>query len=442
MDRSIKLGASAPGCSMLVAALSLTALSLPAPASAAEPADAGGFFFRDHWFDSAAAPGLIAAKRVRVNSAEAVVHPKRAGRPEMAGSGLVLIRAPEDLLQVARVFVYFELWGGHPGTAGKRLTLNGRSTYAIPEVGTAEGYLTHQYPLIPLRTTDLVTGLNAIQMACDQGTSFWGHFIVDNAAVRAVLLPAHPDLAAAGLAGFSAQVKATPAQAGREGIRLTTEIPAALAAKVAAVEYYGRYLGYDENGDGRPSDWHGYTKDRVPVAIVGKATAAPFAVTWDVHLLPGQYDMAVKAVIRFREPQGLAYETAPLTGLATPTRRAERVTIHPVANLPVNFWSRASRKKTATIDVDVDPKSIVEAELHVVTWDGGAGTIKEPFKLNGHPFTVVTGAARHDVLYMRHKVSPRQLRLGANSIELLSDTEHHGIEMLNPGPVLIVRSRR
>jgi hypothetical protein len=34
------------------------------------------------------------------------------------------------------------------------------------------------------------------------------------------------------------------------------------------------------------------------------------------------------------------------------------------------------------------------------------------------------------------------LRKGPNRIELLSDTEPHGIEVLLPGPAIVVRSRK
>ena len=66
------------------------------------------------------------------------------------------------------------------------------------------------YPRLILKVTDLVDGYNALQFACDQGTSFWGHFIVDEACLRAVLKADHPNLTAAGLLGFRATVRATP----------------------------------------------------------------------------------------------------------------------------------------------------------------------------------------------------------------------------------------
>jgi hypothetical protein len=398
-----------------------------------------GRFLRLHWFE----PGMehgnpMPNRRFRVNSPEVVLHPTFGKRSEVKSSGMLQIRAEEDLSLLAGAELYLELWGGHPGTANKRVTINGRSTYAIPEVGTAAGNCTHQYPLLPLQITDLVSGYNALQFACDQGTSFWGHFIVDQACLRAELKPDHPDLKAAGLDGFSASVRATPGT--DETLRLELAVPPALARSIADVAFQGYYTGYDENGDGSQRDWHGFTKGREPVGHLGTALETPFAGEWDLSMLPEQKDMQVRAMVRFRERPDLVYLTAPTGGLSVLERRGVRVTSHAPTDLPRPFWSRAGLKRECTIDLDLEPGLIERAELYVVVWDGGTGTVKEYFTLNGHPLSVV-GAGRHDTLYSRTLIPPQWLRRGANRIELLSDTEHHGIEVLLPGPELVVRSR-
>lgn len=79
--------------------------------------------------------------------------------------------------------------------------------------------------------------------------------------------------------------------------------------------------------------------------------------------------------------------------------------------------------------------------LHVVTWDGGAGTVKDSFTRNGRALPAA-GAGKHDVIDSALPIDPSLLRRGANVIALLSDTEHHGIEVLWPGPALAVRVRR
>jgi len=76
--------------------------------------------------------------------------------------------------------------------------------------------------------------------------------------------------------------------------------------------------------------------------------------------------------------------------------------------------------------------------LHVIIWDGGCGNVENPFKLNGNPVSIV-GEGRHDVIYRKIEIDPSFLRKGTNEISLLSDTEHHGIEVLLPGPALVVR---
>ena len=62
------------------------------------------------------------------------------------------------------------------------------------------------------------------------------------------------------------------------------------------------------------------------------------------------------------------------------------------------------------------------------------------FTVNGRPVPVA-GAGNHDVLYSRRELDPRLLERGTNRIKLRSDTEHHGIEVLMPGPALMVRRR-
>ncbi|NUP99738.1 MAG: hypothetical protein HUU35_07780 [Armatimonadetes bacterium] len=127
-------------------------------------------------------------------------------------------------------------------------------------------------------------------------------------------------------------------------------------------------------------------------------------------------------------------------GLAIAARPGVEAAVFGLKELPPQFWSRANRLKKAEIELPVDPARIERAELHVVTWAGGPGKVKEYFKLNGRHFPVADGEdhrTQHHVL----PVEPSLLRRGPNTIEVLSDTEHHGIEVLKPGPALVVRHR-
>jgi hypothetical protein len=404
----------------------------------ASPQSTEGRFLRLHWFEHGLEHGNpVSNRRFRVNAPEAVLHPSFGKRSETRSSGMLQIFTEEDLSLIDGAELYLELWGGHPGTANKRVTLNGRSTYPLPEVGVAQRHCTHEYPVVPLKITDLVNGYNALQFACDQGSSFWGHFIVDNACLRAVLKKDHPDLAKAGLTGFQASVRAVSGGADQITVSLAASQPEA----VAAVDFQGFYTGYDENADTQSSGWHGFTKERRPVAFLGTATQAPFQVTWDTSMLPAQKGVLVRAWVHLRGPRNLVYATAPSEALEIPSRAGRDVRLYLSRDLPPAFISRIKRRPGCTIELDVEPSRIERAELHVVTWDGGRGTIKDYFTLNGVAFPVAE-EGKHDVIYSRLPVDPKILRRGPNRIELYSDTEHHGIEILLPGPALMIRARQ
>jgi hypothetical protein len=412
-----------------------------------------GVFWREHWYER----GLTNAnpayeRRFRINAPEATLHPSFGQRVEARENGLMLIKAEEDLFQITGAELYAELWGGHPGTANKRVSVNGRATYQLPRAGTEDGHCTYQYPVLPLARTDLVNGYNAFQWALDQGTTFWGHALIDNACLRVALTNGHPDLVKLGLADFAATVVALPrarvAAETLEGSKASTNESFLLRLqgadpfrdRIGRVDYQAWYSGYDENGNRRETDWHGFTKDRRPVAWAGTATNAPFVAAWETTMLPAQKNAAVRAFVRFKEAPELVYVSATTPNLVIPDRSGVAVHLYTPADLPENFWSRANNKKTCTITLEVEPNEIEKAEMYAVTWTGGAGGVKDYFTLNGRPFPVAEGA-KHIVQFNRLKVEPSLLRRGANTIELRSDTEHHGIEVLYPGPALMVRYR-
>jgi hypothetical protein len=418
-----------PPCALAAAAQVL-------PDRADEPP--AGRFAHTWWFEKGMEYGNpVPTGRFRVNSPEVTLHPAQGLRQEAKSSGMMQILVDENLQRCEGAELYLELWGGHPGTMQKRVTPNGRTTYWIPEVGSAASKCTHQYPTVRLKITDLVPGYNAFQFACDQGPSFWGHYIVDQACVRTFLPGSHPDVKKAGLDTFSA---AAQVRGGDEMLDLSIKVPQDRRPRIARVNYYGFYEGYAENGGTAAKQWHGFTTARNPVAIVGSAIKEPFTARWDVSMLPAQKGMAVRAVVQFAEPANLIYETAAI-GLEVGAGRQRTVQLFSASEKATPFWSRAGRLKTAVIKLDIDSAGIEKAELHTVVWDGGKGKVAEYFKLNGRFFDIA-GAGKHDVRYTVHAVPPDVLRKGANEIELVSDTQGHGIEMLEPGPALMVRYRR
>jgi len=211
--------------------------------------------------------------------------------------------------------------------------------------------------------------------------------------------------------------------------------------RVASVHYQARYRGYDENGNGWQTDWHGMTKGRVPYGMLGASSEPPFVSVWDTRLIPAQEGVALRAFITFKGDPALLYQSPVQGGIRIPGRDKVHVSLHPTVSLPKPFWSRDGKRHSCAIDLTVDPERIESAALHVVAWTGGAGDVADYFTLNGHPLPVAEGND-HELVYSVLPVDPDLLKRGGNTLELHSDTTHHGIEIMKPGPALVVRARK
>ncbi len=336
-------------------------------------------FARVSWYEPGAehANPHFNPRQLRVNAPQASRHPTFAVRSEPRSSGMARIRIDEDLRTIRRADLYSELWGGHPGTVRKRVSVNGRSLYEFPEVGSAEKHCTHQYHTFNLKPSDLVNGYNSLQFACDQGETFWGHYIVDNTALLIGLTRDDRNLKEAGLADFAVEVRAVPIASG-EGYELQLAGDAQQISAISQVHYQARYYGFDENGNRSSTDWHGMTRDRQPYGMVGSSAKAPFQVSWDTTMLPAQQRVAVRAFVELKAPEGTIYTTPTLRGLEITKPAGERVSIHYAADLPAEFWSRAGREKGCSIDLALDPSDITAAESacrHVDRWGGKRGQV-------------------------------------------------------------------
>ncbi len=413
---------------VLIASCLLTQGCSAASQQAAPAAgEASGDFVRTVWAG-------LKGNGFRVNSPDIPEWARK--RWEGKQTGLMKIHVDTDPSEYRKAELYLELWGGHPGVARKKFTLNGKNVYSLPEVGAEKKNCTYSYPSVSINPSDLQRGDNQLQFTCDGSGTFWGHYLIRAACFRLHLKKDHRVIDKAGLKGFACTVTARPGA--REKIELDLAIPPGFTDRISRVEYMGYYRGYDENGDRLDTDWHGFTKDRKPIGIIASVSKAPFRVKWDLSMVPSQKKIAVRARVFFKNSPDLAYETPALSKLPMPKRNGN-VTLCYSNNLPAPFWSRAVKEKKCTINIGIDPARIEQARLHVVIWDGGKGQTAEPFTLNGHPMAVA-GDGAHDVQYRVLTIDPKILRKGENEIRLLSGTRHHGIEVLLPGPALVVRT--
>jgi len=365
------------------------------------PAAAQEGFYREHW------AGPMPNGRFRVNSPEAVLHPSFGKRFEAKSSGMLELDFPEDLFAFDRAELYLELWGGHPHTANKRVTVNGRRTLRIPETGTEEGHCTHAYPTFELDVSELVEGRNALQFACDRGKSFWGHFIVEKAALRGRLRE--------GWKGCRFELLA---RQNGEDVKFDLGGEKRCLDLVEKYDVESFYSGYAENGHIEQPAWH----HRFSMAD-----------------LEEQGGIRFRAMLRLKGEPTLFYRTAETASLATPRRDHQVTRVHPVT-VPAPFWSRANRKQSVVFVIDARQLEIAAARLRMTIWDGGVDKLTRPFRLNGQPLEIGS-AGKHDVVQVDLRLHAGMLRRGENVLELVSDTEHHGIEVLRPGPELLLTLR-
>jgi len=378
-------------------------------------------------------------ERPRVGDRGMSTDPAYWHRAEAQVNGMVMINIPDTIKNIDHAELCLEMWGGHPGTANKRFQINGGKVYFIPDKPTANGNCEYHYPIIPVEFTDLVKGNNAIQFGCDRGTSFWGHYIIDQIALRCYLRENEDILGSGGLENFTA-VPVTRSKILSDHVDIGLNFPEKFAGDIAAVHFFARYAGYDNNGSGKHDGWKGYTHDRIFKGHPGSDNTEPFSVVWNTEMIPDQNGpMALRALIEFRN--GLFCWSEVLDGLTFPAKR-EQVQIFYCPVLPEPFWSRNNNLVETAFEIPESVSDIEKAELHVRIWDGGEGSIRDPFTLNDLPYSITTGKAIHDLVYTISKVDPVNLKKGVNMIRLISDTDHHGIEVCWPGPALVIKYRK
>ena len=140
---------------------------------------------------------------------------------------------------------------------------------------------------------------------------------------------------------------------------------------------------------------------------------------------------------RIKDRNGYWFVTDAVEGL-TLKRDTTLVRLYPAHSVPRKFWVRASSRSSCKINI---PESeflglALKAAVHLRTWNG----INEKFVLNDRWQHDIAGA-NHRFKYSIRQVSPEELVHGENRVSFTSTTEHHGVEILWPGPALTVRYR-
>lgn len=350
----------------------------------------------------------------------------------------------DDLNGAVRAEAVLDRWGGHPGTSEKRVRFNGNAWITVPELQTTPAghqpvcFMSQDNPTVAIPLQHLREGENTLEGTCGDQLCYsfrWGQWGWNAIVVRVYYGPAKPH-------PRGRVVSPGPGETLGENPLLRAEAKA--PGGIERVDFLAHYTGYDEDGDGVFTDWHHsyfYSRRVEPVPgdprirnHAGTARRAPYEVKWNTRWVPDQPGGRLKVLARILGKDGVWFVTEPVEKLSL-ARKESSVQLYKPYDVPERHWVRDGRRSSSKVRIpsDHDLAKATEASIHVRTWNG----IDEKLTVNDWAGAIAGG--NHVYTYSVRPVPISSLKQGENVIGFHSTTEHHGVEILWPGPALIVR---
>ncbi len=380
-------------------------------------------------------------------------HPGTPGNSpgDFLPNALIGIDLPHGTLDGAiRADMMIDFWGGHVGTIGQRLRLNGRPWIDIPELtissaiaespaGDPECYTQQWNPEVAIPLSHLVHGENVLEGTSGGQTCFsfnWGQWGWYGATLRVYYNPSqisHP----------TGRI-VSPA-AGDEFFDHPTIVAEVDGGAADRIEFVARYHGPDVDGDGIHTEYQESYQRLQPANGLSvrhnvATTSGATSVTWDTSLVPDQAPGEIRLLARICNDD-ICTVTQEVEDL-TLVRDSTSIRLLEPRDVPRKYWVRANKTfdSEVLIPEDVDLNHAIWAKLVVRTWNGINGHA-EPgqdhhTKFNG--FKLPDFGANHFFSYDLVDVPVDRLQYGANVVEFRSESSHHGAEILWPGPALLI----
>ena len=392
-----------------------------------------GDVYREYrWHPNTATGPAAKGSWLRVTGPDAT----EAGAHEFLPNSVNHLRV-DDFEHAVRAEMSLEVLNVHPGTKGHKVRLNGGDWLPIPfsplvpgTTGTGQPaleYHTMQYPVVPISLDALKNGDNTFEFTAERGTSFsnrWPQWISYGASIRVYYDEAAKDHPTGQITSHS--------QGASVGENEVFGATTSSTTPIKQVDFVGKYTDFNWEGDGNYRQWHDQTLYSKVRNHIGTDTSAPYNVTWDNDWVPDQ-DEPMEVSARIVDNTGLTYITPPVSGLEL--ERSYSVEMIKPYDVPRKWGTRAGRTHTAKLDVLSDMSDVSAAQITMGTWNG---TAVHKISLNDN---FVKGAIGRggDISYDSFPVPLDFIQPGTNVFDTFSFTQHHGIDVQWPGPVMFVR---
>jgi len=343
----------------------------------------------------------------------------------------------DDYANVERAEIVIDVWGGHVGTTGKKIKFNNNSWITIPELNTTPGsgqcYAQQLNYTISIPVSHLKTGNNTIQGTSGGQTCYnfnWGQWGWYGAAIRVYYSTNK---------GHTTGQITSPSTGSTISDNPTIQINP--GGNVSKIDVLAKYEGYDTDGDGYFYEWGGdyhrtsWSDDISLNNHVGTITSSPYQITWDTEWVPDQNPGAVSILAIIQNSNGYKYVTNEAKNL-TLQRNNHSVRLYKPQNVPERFWVRAGQVRSSKVNIPT-LSNATEANVFVRTWNGRERHASYYTKVNG--YNLPSYGLDHFYSLDMLNVPVSALNSGNNTITFQSSTTHHGIEILWPGPAVIVK---
>ena len=343
----------------------------------------------------------------------------------------------DDLQGAIHAEIVIDFWTGHVGTINKKFRFNGKPWITIPELHTlgpcpspGNMYMQQVNHLIDVPLSYLNTGINTFEGTSGANAWGWGQWGWYGVVVRVYYGP--------GKSHASGQITS---HSSNSTISDNPTIAVATSGSVSRVDCLAYFDDYDTDGDGNYLDFHrnyhkGSWSEQIGIKNhVGTDISAPYQITWNTQWVPDQVPGRIKLIARIRDNNGYWFVTNEVTNL-TLKRTTSSVKIYKATGVPQEFWVRAGRVKSCTVSIPT-LSGATAALMKVASWNGNDGS--EDFYSKVNNWTVPKYGSNHFYSYDQITVPVSALRTGSNIFKISSSTDHHGLEIMWPGPSILVR---